>query len=211
MTKDRVDEFIDRADLFQQVVASHIAGLSPADGSRYDVAFQAALLSIELAIGSLLLIRNGLFPPAYALMRTQYESLVRGIWLLYAANETWVEKLGEPLTLESAKRANEGLGLAEMLKQLESSPIAPMQIVNQLKEYKEASWKAMSSYTHGGLHPLSRTKTGYPVKLIIDAVRNSNAIAALAGQLASILTGDVGNMTPVKNFHTEFSDCLPLI
>lgn len=211
MNKVQVDEFIERADLFQQVVASHIADLSPAEGSRYDVAFQAALLSIELAIGSLLLIRNGLYPPAYTLMRTQYESLVRGIWLLYAATETWVEKLDEPLTLESAKRANEGLGLAEMLKQLESSPVAPMQIVKQLKEYKEASWKAMSSYTHGGLHPLSRTKTGYPVELIFNAVRNSNAIVALAGQLASILTGDARNMASVKSFHTDFSDCLPLV
>ena len=98
MTKAKYDEFIDQADLFQQVVASHIAALAPADGSRYDVAFQAALLSIEHSIGALLLVRNRLFPPAYALMRTQYESCVRGIWLLYAANETWVEKLGEPLT-----------------------------------------------------------------------------------------------------------------
>lgn len=130
---------------------------------------------------------------------------------MYAATETWVEKLDEPLTLESAKRANEGLGLAEMLKQLESSPVAPMQIVKQLKEYKEASWKAMSSYTHGGLHPLSRTKTGYPVELIFNAVRNSNAIVALAGQLASILTGDARNMASVKSFHTDFSDCLPLV
>jgi hypothetical protein len=211
MDKFGFNEFIDRADLFQQAVASHIANLSPAEGSRYEVAFQAAQLSIEHAIGSLLLTRSGLFPTAYALMRTQYESLVRGIWLLYAASETWVEKLGEPLTLESAKRANEGLGLSDMLKQLENSSGAPTQIIIQLQEFKEFSWKAMCSYTHGGLHPLSRVKTGYPVELIFNAVRNSNAIVALACQLASILTGDVRHIARMKNFHTEFSDCLPLV
>lgn len=47
---------------------------------------------------------------------------MRGIWLRYAASDAWVEKLSEPLTLENAKRANEGPMLAEMLKQLESNP-----------------------------------------------------------------------------------------
>ena len=59
-------------------------------------------------MGILVLTEQGLFPSAYSLMRPQYESLVRGFWLLYSASDGWVEKLGEELTLENAKRANEG-------------------------------------------------------------------------------------------------------
>lgn len=211
MNQEKVHAFLERTSHFHQVMASHIVGLNTADGTRYCIAFQAALLSLEHASASVLLIRSGLFPSAFALMRTQYESLVRGIWLLHAASEIWVDKLSEPLTPENAKRANEGLGLADMLKQLESSPQSPRPIVEQLKHCKDASWKAMNSYAHGGLHPLSRTITGYPVQLTVDVVKNSNAIVALAGQLASILTGDPRNMGPIRTIHADFADCLPIL
>lgn len=158
-----------------------------------------------------MLIEHRLFPTAYTLMRPQYECLVRGVWLLHAASEAWVEKLAEPLTLESAKRANEGPMLAEMLKELALSPNSPTPIVNQLKQYRDTAWKAMNSYAHGGLHPLSRVLTGYPAQLTYDVVRNSNAIMALATQLTSILSGDPRNMEPVRRFHMEFADCLPML
>jgi hypothetical protein len=136
---------------------------------------------------------------------------VRGIWLLHAASNAWVEKLSEPLNLENAKRANEGPILAEMLSQLETCQGAPRSLVEQLKQYRDATWKAMNSYAHGRLHPLSRTLTGYPTQLTFDVVRNLNAVTALATQLASILSGDPKNMEPVRQFHTAFADCLPTL
>ena len=211
MSQEKLNLLLVRTGEFQEAVHAHISKLIPLEGMRYLIAFQAGLLSQEHATGALVLISHGLFPSAYALMRPQYESLVRGIWLLYSASDTWVEKLGEPLTLESAKRANEGLMLAEMLKQLESSSTAPGPIVEQLKQYRDVTWKAMNSYAHGGLHPLSRTLAGYPAQLSYDVVRNSNAIVALATQLVSVLSGDPRNMEAVRRFHIEYSDCLPIL
>ena len=215
-TRPRIDEeeltaLLNRTRAFQEAVHAHVSDLIPVEKRRYLVAFQAGLLSLEHANGALVLIGQGLFPSAYSLMRPQYESLVRGIWLLHVASETWVEKLGEPLTLESAKRANEGLMLAEVLKELERSSNAPGPIVELLKEYRDVTWKALNSYAHGGLHPLSRTLAGYPAQLTYDVVRNSNAVVALATQLVSILSGDPRNMEPVRRFHVEYSDCLPIL
>jgi hypothetical protein len=113
--------------------------------------------------------------------------------------------------MENARRANEGEGLAEMLKQLEANPTAPLGIVTQLREYKEVTWKAMNSYAHGGLHPLSRKISGYPPQLIYDVIRNSNAVIALTVQLQSILTGMSENMAPVRQMHRDFEDVLPII
>lgn len=98
-----------------------------------------------------------------------------------------------------------------MLKELENSMQSPKPIIKQLQEYKEFSWKALNSYAHGGLHPLSRTIAGYPVQLIVDVIRNSNAIVALVAQLASILTEDANSMAAVRTLHTDFSDCLPVL
>ncbi|MBE0614129.1 MAG: hypothetical protein IH604_10725 [Burkholderiales bacterium] len=211
MSDERLNTLLERTAQFHKAVHAHIGNLVPAEGTRYFVAFQAALLSLEHSTGAWVLIGQGFFPSAYVLMRPQYECLVRGIWLLHAATDAWVEKLSEPLTLESAKRANEGPMLAEMLKELESSPNSPGPLVAQLKQYRDATWKAMNSYAHGGLHPLSRTLTGYPAQLTYDVVRNSNAVMALTTQLASILSGDPANMAPVRRFHIDFADCLPIL
>jgi hypothetical protein len=56
-----------------------------------------------------------------------------------------VEKLGEPLSVQSAKRANEGPMLAEMLKELESKPGSPMAIVAQLRKFRDVAWKAATT------------------------------------------------------------------
>lgn len=203
-------QFIERTAAFQAVVADNIARLNPAPEVRFIVAFQSGLLSFEHSTAALQLISSGLLPSGYSLFRPQFESLVRGIWLLYAASDTWVDKLSQPLTLETASKANEGPGLTEMLAKLEKSE-APPQLVAQLQQFKDITWKALSSYTHGGIHPISRTMTGYPVKLTYDSIRNSNAVTALTAQLLAILSGDSENMIPIRRLHIEFVDCLPII
>jgi hypothetical protein len=210
MDQEKINRIIERTRLLHEEVASHFSRITPAEGARNFIAFRAALLSFEFAAGSLLLNSHDLSAPAYALLRSQYESLVRGIWLLHSASEAWVEKLANPLTRENADRANEGLGLSEMLKQLENGLTSPKPIVAQLREYKEVSWKAMSSYTHGGLHPLSRTMTGFPAQLSVNVIRNSNAIVHLTCQLGAILTGDQRSMDRVRKLTIDYADCLPI-
>lgn len=211
MTEEKLQKLLDRTAQFHTAVQRHAQSLLPAPNQRFVIAFQSGLLSLEHAVSALVLFDQGLFSSAIALTRPQFESLVRGVWLLHAASDNWVNKLSEPLTMESAKRANEGEGLAEMLKQLEANPTAPTGIVAQLREYKEVTWKAMNSYAHGGLHPLSRKLTGYPAQLIYDVIRNSNAVVALTAQLQSILTGMPENMGPVRQMHRDFVDVLPII
>lgn len=211
MTEEKLHKLLDRTAQFHTAVQRHVQSLLPAPDQRFVIAFQSGLLSLEHAVSALVLFDQGLFSSAIALTRPQFESLVRGIWLLHTASDNWVTKLSEPLTTESAKRANEGEGLAEMLKQLEANPAAPAGIVAQLREYKEVTWKAMNSYAHGGLHPLSRKITGYPTQLIYDVIRNSNAVVALTAQLQSILTGMPENMGPIRQVHKDFVDVLPII
>jgi hypothetical protein len=211
MSEEKLKALLDRNADFHKAVQTHVGNLNPFEECRFLVSFQAGLLSLEHATGAFALISINLLPSGYALMRPQYESLVRGIWLLHAASDSWIEKLGEPLTVETAKRANEGPMLAEMLKGLEASSTAPQALVGQLKEFRDITWKALNSYAHGGLHPLARTVTGYPAQLTYDVVRNSNAIVALTTQLLSILTGDPRQMKPVRKLHVEFADCLPIL
>lgn len=119
------------------------------------------------------------------------------------------KKLGESLSLENAKRANEALMLADMLKELDLCANAPAH--RRTTQYRDVTWKALNSFALGGLHPLSRTLSGYPAQLCYDVTRNSNAIVALAAQLAAILSENPRNMDAIRRLHLEFADCFPFL
>lgn len=87
----------------------------------------------------------------------------------------------------------------------------PQTLLDQLQACKDAMWKALNSYNHGGFHPLARFQTGYPPQLCYDVLRNSNAMMALVSQLAAIVTGNHQNMAPARALHTDFADCLPIL
>lgn len=211
MNEEKFQLLFERTAKFHEAVYAHVGTLTPAPDKRFLVAFQSGMLSLEHATSTLVLIEQGLFSSAIVLTRPQFESLVRGVWLLHAASDNWVGKLAEPLTPESAKRANEGLGLAAMLDELEKHPDTPAPIVKQMRDYKEVTWKAMNSYAHGGIHPLARSLTGYPIQLAYDVIRNTNGVVALTVQLLSILTEQPQSMQPVRTMHVEFADVLPLL
>lgn len=209
-TADELDKFLSRTSAFHSAVMDHVTCLAPFNEPRYVIAFQSALLATEHAAAALRLNFEGHHNSSIALMRPQFEAHLRGVWLMYAAPERWVRLLDEPLTEDSARRSNQIPMPAAMLEELNQSASAPQAVVEQLKQYSEVTWRALSSYTHGGLHPLSRVATGFPVQFVYDLQRNSNAMLALSSQLLAILTGNPAAMAPVRRLHIDFADCLPI-
>jgi hypothetical protein len=112
-----------------------------------------------------------------------------------------------PLTVETAKRGDDLPMLSDMLKRLGMAPDAPKHVVAQLNAYKEITWKALNSFTHGGIHPLSKFVTGYPPKLVFDSLCNSNGNFMMTAQMLCILTGVPENQTRWRKLIDEFSDC----
>ncbi len=211
MNSDEFEVFLDRCFLLQTELVEFSETISPAMDERYEVAFQSGLLAFEHYLAIFELINSDLIAPGFSLFRPQYESLVRGIWLLHAASDNWIGKLNQTLNEESAKIGDKAPNLSEMLAELKKEPSAPQHIVEQLYEYKDATLKALHSYTHGGMHPLTRIKSGYPYELMYNSLRNGNAVAALTGQLLAITTGDIQNMAPIRKLHIKYPDCFPII
>jgi hypothetical protein len=211
MTEQELAAFLERNGQFHERVAASLARLAPFPEQRYHLALKSAQLSMEHGAAAFVLVANQFYAPGFTLLRTQFETLVRGIWCLYAASDIWIEKLNRPLTAETAEAGKDALMVADMLKGLRSSESAPPALLGQLEACRDAIWKVLNSYNHGGFHPLARFQTGYPPKLSYDVLRNSNAMTALASQLAAIATGDQKSMVPVRALHTDFADCLPII
>jgi len=152
------------------------------------------------------LIAAGLYTSAAALLRVQYEALVRALWALYVATDAQVELLIAELTQETEKRNSRIPMLSEMLTAIENK--APHAPVAMLKEFKHYSWKPLSSFVHGGIHAVNRHSNGFPVLLVQNFILHSNGLLCIAANLALILSGapPAGLLPKIQ---AQFRDCLP--
>ncbi|WP_369743936.1 hypothetical protein AB8S08_04955 [Pseudidiomarina sp. PP-1MA] len=164
-------------------------------------------VAFEHAESAKMLISGGNLTSATGLVRLQYEALVRAMWLLYAASDTAVSKLTSELTQEAADRANKLPMLSEMLEKLQGK--APQEPVNMLLEFREYSWKPLSSFVHGGIHAIHRHSKGYPLTLLEQMVRISNGVSVMVGMLLVILHGGGEQSGKMPKIQREFADCLP--
>ena len=209
MTSSKYSTYLARTAQLHEAVAKHTSRLQIQNHPRVVLSFKAGFLSLELAAGTLRLVQEANVSAALALVRPQFESLVRGMWLMYIADKDWIDKLSQPLTTETAKEGNKAPMLKEMLESLGTRTEPPLQFtVRQLQEFHELGKVVLNSFTHGGMVPLARVGAAYPEWLVLNAVQNSNGVVALATQLLTVLTGDERNMVPVLQLYEDFQDCL---
>lgn len=154
-----------------------------------------------------MLIASGNFTSAIGLLRLQYEAFTRSVWLFYAASDLAVSELMTELTSESARKSQKLPMLSEMLKKLEDK--APQVVSDQLLEFREYSWKPLSSYIHGGIHAIQRHSNGYPLPLLIQTIKASNGVSLMAAMFLIILANDTSKKGFIPKIQQEFKDCLP--
>ena len=164
-------------------------------------------VALEHAESAKILIVSGNFTSAVGLLRLQYEAFVRAMWLLYAASDVAVEKLAAELTYEGAKKAEKMPMLSEMLRKLEGK--APTEAIGMLLEFKQYSWKPLSSFVHGGIHAINRHSKGYPIQLLEQTLRASNGVSVMVGMLLVIVCGDPAQRGRIPEVQMNFADCLP--
>lgn len=204
-------EILKRSAELHAAAVSCMSGSAPTDHPRVISAYQCSLMSVEHAAGAIALLTIGMPNAAMALFRPQFETLIRGVWLLEAADEKWVRQYHEPPSEESSRAADMAPGVKLMfdeLLKLEDPRVKG--IVVHLDEYRAQSLRALSSLTHGGMHPMSRSGTGYPMTLVDNVVRCANGLVCYAAQMAALISTDAeANMVLVGGLHQDFRDCLP--
>ncbi|NMP15172.1 hypothetical protein [Thalassotalea sp. Y01] len=214
MFEKKLETLLPRSFEMYDYMAEHVEqllnlGVTPELTSR--IAFKSGILSFEHGQSSLKLIADGFMSSGFALMRPQYESLIRGFWLMYADTEVWINRLSsaEKIGPDEIKKLETPL-IGEMLKTLGRSD-APAHILSQLNDFRTINNTAFNSFTHSGLAALVSNGMGYEPKVIYNSLRNCNGVAAINMQMLSILTGYEEAMEPVKKMHHHFVDCLPII
>ena len=131
-----------------------------------------------------LLLEKELFASAFALVRIQFESYVRGLWLAHVATDGQVAQFStgtEPPPMNA---------LLASLENVESFQDG------HLSHIKQESWSAMCSYTHTGGLQVQRWQTAeaieqnYLPEEIVGVATFSGSIALLAGIGMATLAND---------------------
>jgi len=183
--------------------------VSPTNGelTRIRVSHLACSVSLEHGHATRMLLVASLVPSGLVVLRAQYEAVVRAVWAMYAATEAQVEKLGATLDVQAEQAAKNLPQVSDMLTALAvTAPPAPYQA---LANFKDSSWKALSSYAHAGLHPLQRHEAGHPLQLVEQVLKNSNGLSIVAGMQAAVLTGSRELVRKVGALQVTHHTCLP--
>jgi len=148
---------------------------------------------------------------ATVVMRAQFEALLRACWLLYVAPDTAIAKLGATLDLEGEQAAKNLAGAEDMLQALQRARTVQNAVaVDMLTEFKQYHWRALNSFTHTGLHAISRAASaGFPVVLAETAIRHSNGLLVMAGMLRAILSGRPDLIQRVKALQVRYVPVFP--
>lgn len=206
-----LEKLLPRSFEMYDFMADHISKLEPYPTLKHQLAFQSGMLCFEHGLAMWRLINEGLMSSGFGLMRLQYESLVRGFWMMYAENNAWFSKLTAAGKIgPSELKKLETPMLADMLKSLDNTQ-APQHILAQLNDFRALNNTPFNSFTHGGVLALLTNGVGFEPKLIYDSIRNANAVAAINLQMMSILTEVPEAIEPIRGMHYKFVDCLPII
>ncbi|EXI88946.1 MAG: hypothetical protein AW11_01882 [Candidatus Accumulibacter regalis] len=185
---------------------TELLALRPCDDSERALSSRVMCsIAFEHAESAKILIASGNFTSATGLVRLQYEALVRAMWILYTASDNDITKLMCDLTSESAARGNKIPLLSEMLDNLSGK--APAEALRMLLEFKQYSWRPLSSFVHGGIHAIHRHGKGYPPKLLYQTLKISNGVSIMVGMLLVILHGGGEMRGKMPQIQMEFADC----
>jgi hypothetical protein len=199
-------------DLFEEserLVAEllQLIELPTIDSQRVQISDTACSLAIEHWHAVRSLLELGLLPSALVVHRSQFESLVRSVWLSYAACNSDLTKLTATLDLESEQAAKNIPTVNVMMQHIQQK--APAAAYSALARFKEHNWKALNSYTHAGIHPLRRHADGYPKALLSAVLCNANGLGVMSCMQALALSGAQPMQQHVLEIAAKYPHCTP--
>jgi hypothetical protein len=142
-----------------------------------------------------------------ALLRMQYDALLRAVWALFVATPKDLAALSAPLTPATTRAANK-LGLTGQLLEAIERSAAPADLKRALREVRTSSWDVLNSYVHAALHPLRRLDSGQEHEMT-TALRMSNGLAALTCGLMVVAGRVQARQHDINVVIVSFPECMP--
>ncbi len=206
-TEDDLKSMLDQSWALEEDLAALMNDLPDPSTSRQAIVRGMSATSHSHYHSQRVLLEVGTTPTALALVRLHYESVVRSLWFAVGATDEWIDRM----KLENSEENGEpvmGPSIDAMLKRL--GEVAPAHVSASLRALKDASWKPMNSFAHGGIHAiLTGLVDPYTPYHWIGVLKNANGLATMNTQALIISCNDLrfgGRLSGVQQKHLR---CLP--
>lgn len=171
---------IDRAFELHDWVAKHLDGLDISRDRRILLAVSCYDVVIEHHLGIAVLLRSRINGSAFALVRPLFETFVRGVWIRHCATEDQIDRY------VSDKHDLRFGALLEAVEQVDGFR------EGVLSGLKKNAWRAMNSYTHGGIQQAGRRSSGayiepdFPPEEVIEVIKLAASFSLFSFQQVAI-------------------------
>ena len=175
---------IDKAFVLHDWITKSLDDLEISRERRILLSVSCYDIVIEHHIGIAALLKSNINGSAFALVRPLFETFVRGVWLRNCASENEIEKY------VSDRLDKKFYQLIEEVEKVDGFQDCV------LRGLKDSAWKAMNSYTHGGIQQAGRRSTGayiepdYSEEEITEVIKVSGSFALLAFQQIVLEAGE---------------------
>ena len=157
-------------------IAQRLDGLDIPRERRVLLAVSCHDVVIEHHVGVATLLSSRINGSAFALVRPIFETFVRGVWLRRCATDEQISQF-----------VNDKLDLhfGQLLEEIEKLDAFQDGMLSGLKKN---AWRAMNSYTHGGMQQAGRRTKGayvepdFPPEEIVEVIKLAGTFALLAFQ-----------------------------
>lgn len=130
-----IDDCALRSDELYKALASRLAAVQTDGTDRANLALAMCTIEMEHGMSLRALIALESLTSAIALLRVQYEAVVRGIWLHYAASGTWISGLADLIAAGSLKEPANAPSISDLLDAIDKN--APPEIGRMLRDLKQ--------------------------------------------------------------------------
>jgi len=207
-----VEEFsidVERAHEFFEVLEEIIDHPFFDDSEKLSLSVVLADTSLDFARSVRFLCIGEQLLGASTCLRSQFEALVRSVWIFHCATDNQVSRLNQvDLSLETQQGAKNIPQASGMLDDLEKLPHLHG-LTDALREFKDCAWQPLNSFVHSGIHAVHRTRFGSPPQLIDQTFRISNGFCMLAYNHLAVLTGIPGIQKEIMSATAKFASVLP--
>jgi hypothetical protein len=202
-----IEECTASTDRLYRSLAECLTNIEHDGSARSQLAMTLSTIAIEHGVSQRVLVSMENFSSAVALLRVQFETVTRALWLHFAASDERIERFAELIDSRSLKEPANAPGMQEMIDALAQR--APPAIARMLGELKKGAWDPLNSYVHGGIHPLMQAHHGYLPEYALQSLRNANGLSTMAAMLMAVLSGDADVTRRVREIQLAHLQCLP--
>lgn len=199
---------LEQSEAFALHLGDRIDRMPERDDSHRALATAFACeLGIEHAYALRILFATGAQNAACAMLHVQYDALVRAAWYAYAASDADFQAMLDPdsgFTLPHTGRM-----VHDLKTRLADEP-GLAGLVKPLLAMNDAYSAALGDFEHGGINPMHRTGSGFPVDLFDTVVRSSNGLMYLSFRLLARQGPPSDFIQSIDEALAGFDDALPM-